>query len=187
MERYKFFDCSRVQLKISSRAQKEREAFRENGYTWRINNKCVRCKKMREIEEERKRGKGRVLRTQKEGSSGPMRDCRDGGHFNDRDKQREEERGTEWLSSPLLSWGCILPVSTVTPSRRIMHTHVGVRRVLSTNHWPAFFLRERRTHGVPLRRSYLSPCKYVHVCVYISSVCTCTWTHTGCIVRNKNR
>lgn len=32
---------------------------------------------------------------QKEGSSGPMRDRRDGGHFNDRDKQREEERGTE--------------------------------------------------------------------------------------------
>lgn len=27
-----------------------------------------------------------------------------------------------------------------------------------------------RTHGIPLRRSYLSPCKYVHMCVYISYV-----------------
>lgn len=49
----------------------------------------------RKKEKERKQGKGRVLRAQKEGSSGPMRNRRDGGHFNDWDEQREEESGTE--------------------------------------------------------------------------------------------
>lgn len=55
----------------------------------------VKRKKEKEREKERKQGKGRVLRAQKEGSSGPMRNRRDGGHFNDWDEQREEESGTE--------------------------------------------------------------------------------------------
>jgi len=49
----------------------------------------------REREREREQGKRRVLRAQKEGSSGPMRNHHDGSHFNDRDKQREEEKGAE--------------------------------------------------------------------------------------------
>lgn len=64
---------------------------------------------MWENEKERKQGKGRVLRTQKEGSSWPMRDRRDGGHFNDRDKQREEKKGNRMTFQPLTLVGMHAP------------------------------------------------------------------------------
>lgn len=109
-----------------------------------------------------------------------MRERRDGGHFNDRlrGKQKEEKRGTEWLPAPLslslsFSWGCTLSVSTVTPFTRVTHTHVGVRGVSSTNHWPAPSYEARKNTMIfPSDALTFPP---VHgTCAYTYRVCTRT-------------
>lgn len=57
------------------------------------------------------------------------------------------------------------------PFTRVTHTHVGVRGVPSTNHWPAPSY-EARENTMVFPSDVLTFPPYVHMCVYISRVCT---------------
>jgi len=119
-----------------------------------------------------------------------MRDRRNGGHFNDRNKQREKWKGNQMTSQPLIFMGMHAPCEYNNPfTPRNAYSCGRAKGAFVDQSLARVFLEDsRERHGVPLRHSYLPPCKYACTCAYIAHIAHMylyTNAYIGCIIKRN--